>query len=322
MKRKNIFISLFLSLAFAGMCQNSPMFETKIWVRDAVGHWDSIEIGYDLNDILLDTAQFHEIIDNSPFDSVFEVRVEQREWGPVYEIPYYGSDTYKRFITSAETAVNAPWCTLGGSCILYIQAKYQPITLFWDRSAFDAEHCRDNAFFTPDRFALVSDPPSAWIESDSPIFACASKADSFTCYLPRQIVWTEPGFYLPYVSIREVEGVGLDTIIGLSLEFSFGSYFSPCRLVVENKEPDDAKHSFDLFPNPVKSGVKILTEGTSKIKTVTLSNSIGLVLKQLEMKATEDDSVFFEMQDISVGLYYLSLCWENGSVTTRKVVKI
>jgi hypothetical protein len=297
------------------------MFETKIWVRDAVGHWDSIEIGYDLNDILYDTAQFHEIIDNSPFDSVFEVRVERREWGPVYEIPYYGSDTYKRLITSAETAVNAPWCTLGGSCILYIQARYQPITLFWDRSVFDAEHCRDNAYFTPDRFALVTNSPPGWIDWGDPIFACASKADSFTCYLPRQQVLTVPGFYWPYVSIREVEGIGLDTIIGLSLEFTGGSYLSPCRLVVENEEPD-TQYSFDLYPNPVKSGVKILTEGTSKIKTVTLSNSIGLVLKQLEMEATEDDSVFFEMQDVSVGLYYLSLSWENGSVTTRKIVKI
>lgn len=213
----------------------------------------------------LDTAQFHEIIDNSPFDSVFEVRVEQREWGPVYEIPYYGSDTYKRFITSADkrplTRPGVHWAAVA-FCIFRPSTSplpcsgievhlmpsiagtmpfSRPIALHWSADLHRPGLNRTVLF-------LPVHPKQTPLLATFPL-VLSGQSQAFTCRMSPFGRW---------------EGVGLDTIIGLSLEFSFGSYFSPCRLVVENKEPDDAKHSFDLFPNPVKSGVKILQKGRLK----------------------------------------------------------
>jgi len=239
-----------------------PMFETTIRFKDAVGNRDSVVIGYDSSIVSYDTAYFHQILLNTPFDSVFEVRV-------VHQVMYtpWGNDDanlYKRFLSSTETAANAQWCTLGGDFIFLIRAIHQPVTIYWDRTAFDPAHCRENAYFTPDLFAQIADPFSAWLNSPGIIYSCASKSDSMVYHLNKYMYFHDSSAFFPYISIREIEGFGLDTIVGVLLEFPFGNYYSPCRLVSKilckvvsgNKFFDRMGRIYRIYiflVNPVKS---------------------------------------------------------------------
>ena len=307
--------------------QSVPMFEVTIKVKDAVGHLDSVVIGYDLGDIPFDTVQFHEILDNSPYDSVFDVRAEISSWEALYLYPYFGGDTYKRMITSAETAVNAPWCTLGGSSILFIQAKYQPITLYWNSVAFDPAHCRENAFFTPDKSALISDPPEAWIDGDTPIiYSCASKSDSMVCMLPRNVTWdgnVNHFQYVPFVSIREVEGIGLDTIVGIALEFVFGSYYSPCHLISGTEAPTTLPdHGFKLQPNPTGAAFEVHNERSAVVRKLRLFDSVGRLVMEQDKNDMNGEAIVCETNGLPPGIYFVDLVWSDGYEALRKLIKM
>jgi len=326
MKKLFLFFAI-LSFLPGLKAQTAPMFETKIVIVDAIGNVDSIVIGYDLGDILYDTAQFHEILDNSPFDSIFDVRVEIRRAEILYEYPYLGGDSYKRLITSAETATGTPTCTLGGSCVIFIHAKHLPVTIHWDSEAFDPEHCRENAFFTPDKSALISDPPDAWINPDQNIiFGCASRSDSMVCWLSKNISWDgDPNHFqfFPIISIRPIEGIGIDTVVGISLEFPFGSYFSPCRLISSTEMPQFLpQNTFNIFPNPSTGVFNVLNERNVNIQNVQLLDPIGNVVLENNHLGATTEAIRVETNGLVSGIYFVSIQWGDGHIAIRKLVKM
>lgn len=324
---KNLaFFLAWLSLPSSLFAQSTPMFETTIRVKDAIGNQDSVVIGYDLDDIPFDTAQFHEILDNSPFDSTFGVRVVQRSWEMIYHYPHEG-DAYKRLITDAETAVNAPWCTLGGSSILLIHAKHQPITLYWDRAAFDPAYCQENAYFSPDKTPHLIEP-SDWIDSGGPIiFSCAAKADSMVYTLNPNWSWDgdlNHSPFWPLFSMREIEGIGVDTVVGIGLEFVFGNYYSPCRLVSDTETPMSLPDfGFKVQPNPSNGVFKVRNERGVSVQRVRLFDSLGrLVWEQAAPLGGQDEFLECQANGLSPGLYYAVLTWRDGYESVRKLVKM
>lgn len=326
--KKLVVIWIWMGLSNYLLAQSVPMFETTIRVKDSLGHQDSVVIGYDLDDIIFDTTKFHEVIDNSPFDSVFDVRIVQLKWEMVYLYPPETGDMYKRLITAAETAINNPWCTLGGSSILLIHAKYQPVTLYWDRNAFDPTYCRDNAFFTPDKRALISDPPNAWIDSGGPIiYACASKEDSFTYRLTRQASWdgnlNHPPFW-PIHCMKEIEGIGVDSIIGIALDFVFGSFFSPCHLITDaNSLALQIKQGFQVHPNPSEGIFKLYNERMESIQSIRMFDAYGCLALELPISpGLQPEFMECQASRLTPGIYYLTVHWQDGYEAVRKVVKI
>jgi hypothetical protein len=127
-------------LFFSRSCQNIPVFETTIYVKDAVGNLDSVQIGFDPDDIKEDTIQFHEVIDHSPFDSIFDLRITGHTFDPDFlsTLPMY-----RRYITGTED-----WsgCQFGGSAILLIHAKYQPVTIYWNHPDFYNMPCTGESY--------------------------------------------------------------------------------------------------------------------------------------------------------------------------------
>ncbi|MBL7826213.1 MAG: T9SS type A sorting domain-containing protein [Saprospiraceae bacterium] len=322
--KTRLFVLLCL-LAVIDLSAQTPMFETKIYVKDAVGNRDSVTIGYDLNDILFDTAQFHEIIDNSPFDSVLEIRIERRAWENVFNAPSLVTDMYKRLITGAETASNASWCTLGGSCVLFIHAKYKPVTLSWDRSVFDPEHCRENAFFTPDRFAHMSDPPWVWLAPDNPkVFVCASKADSMVYTLNKYMYFPpdpEQTPFLPYLAVKEIEGSVPDTIVGINLEFPFGSTFSPCYLVNGAASLDANYKGFEVFPNPVSEDFTIENLHGEDIRQIQVFDAMGSLVWEKRPEPGFAEGKRFSSKNLPPGINFVTVWWGNGLRSTKKIIK-
>lgn len=319
------FLLLFALTLPASLCAQSvaPMFETTIRFKDGMGNRDSVVIGYDLwKKFPLDTAQFHEVLLNTPFDSVFEVRVVQR----VMYTPWGNddSDLYKRLITGAETAANAPWCSLGGSSIFLIRAIHQPVTVYWDRSVFDAAHCRENAYFTPDYFAQIADPFSAWLGSPNIIYSCAPKADSMVYHLKKDIDFSGSVPFIPYISIREIENFGLDTIVGILLQFSFGNYYSPCRLVSDEEVlmPLTDNAPFILSPNPSSGAFDVRNDRLAEVQHIRLFDSIGRLVWEQSCKAAQGEFIHCYADGLPPGMYHVIATWADGAEAVRKLVKM
>ncbi len=300
----------------------TPMFETVIRFKDGMGNRDSVVIGYDKSVISNDTAQFHQILLNTPFDSVFEVRVVQR----VMYTPWGNddADTYKRLITGTETAVNDPSCTLGGSSIFLIRAIHQPVTIYWDRDVFDPAHCRENAFFTPDLLAQIGDPFSAWLGTSGIIYSCASKSDSMVYHLNKYVTYYDSSAFFPYISIREIENFGLDTIVGILLQFPFGNYYSPCRLVSDEEAPVPmmGNAQFILSPNPTSGAFDVRNDRHAEVQHIRLFDSIGHLVWEQSCKAVQGEFIHCYADGLPPGMYHVIATWADGAEVVRKLVKM
>jgi len=123
--------------------QQAPLFETTIWFTDAVGNTDSIVIGYDPEskwDSL--NPQFGEEWIETPFDSIFEVRVS-------HETNWFSGLDYRSFLKNKITkAYPINWdnaCFDTPPLGIYIYAKHHPVTVRWDMLAY--QHvCRTHSW--------------------------------------------------------------------------------------------------------------------------------------------------------------------------------
>lgn len=307
---------LLLRLGVNVDAQTAPYFMTTIWVKDAMGNRDSVVLGYNPENFQFDTVQFGSITVLTPFDATLDMRVG-------YEITISSTEPlYKRLITHAETGSG---CTKGPSFVLYINAVFQPITLFWDRSVFDPAHCREDVFFTPDRFATLSDPPNAWVDSGGPIiFSCAAKSDSMVYTLNPNIVWpTNPEFFpmRPYTIEREIEGFGLDTVVGIALLFPFGGIVSPCSLAIGTESPGSLPNQgFSIQPNPVGDSFFLYNERTTAVKNVRFFDALGRLVWEKRQFET-DEYIDCTAWNMPPGVYFLTLKWADGYESCKKMLK-
>lgn len=326
MKTSAFFLLFAMILPAALYAQSpTPLFETVIRFKDGVGNRDSVVIGYDPSIVSYDTAQFHQILLNTPFDSVFEVRV-------VHGIQYAPwvddrSPTYKRCFSGAQTSGNPP-CIYGGHFVFLIRAIHQPVTVYWDRNTFDAAHCRDNAYFTPDMATDFSDPFSAWLATSDIIYSCASKADSMVYHLQKEVYFhgqspfVSPFF--PYLSIRGIENFGVDTIVGIKMSISSSYDYSPCQLVSDEEAfgPLAGDNAFALFPNPTGGAVSVRNDREIKLQQVRLFDTTGQVVLEWGCAATQGEFTEGYAEGLPPGVYYVAATWVDGYEAMRKLVKM
>ena len=90
--------------------------------------------------------------------------------------------------------------------------------------------------------------------------------------------------------------------------------YESCYLVTdinENKKP-----IIQIYPNPAKNLLTIKNGGNIKIKSITLSNTSGRIIKRFDSGKTR-----LGISKISSGLYILKIFYETGTLTKKILIE-
>ncbi len=276
-----------------GICQQTAFFETTIYFEDAVGNRDSIIVGNDIGANIEFNPQFGEQDINTPFDSVFEVRAE-------HYLDVSFQILSKKIIGSAEMVHPAYNCLLAVEPItFYVYAKYQPITVSWDKNQFNNSFCRTGTILTSHLLPQVS---IFWTDEEGALerSSCMAEDSTYSTYLADFYGF---GFY----RLEEIEGMGQDTVFGLLLTFlQQGASISPCTATVIVSTSETYQEDVKVYPNPTSGHLYFEKEIT---ENYVVMDAYGRPV----MEGKENPA---DMNDLVPGIYYLRL----GNVV-KKIVK-
>ncbi len=214
---KNILIIIQIIFSLNCLAQRNAQFEMSFYFEDAGGNKDtilfradsSIKDKYDLN------PEWGEAIDNSPFDSVFEVRAK-----PKFNI---AGDFFQNIILTANNVDQADGCIVPNPFLIFVYTKNWPITMTWNQSYFRNHPCLYGSVGSPD-----SDYSKKWLFNDPvPIreVACLGNSNSFTKNLSEQALFKN--WELPYETQHDVIGLGKLNITAIGIHFG-SPYFNLC----------------------------------------------------------------------------------------------
>ncbi len=281
-----------------GLCQQTAFFETTIYFEDALGNRDSVVVGHDLEANVDYNPQFGELDIDTPFDSVFEVRAAR-----YFDFSSFSGEMVlsKKIIGHAEGSVHPTYNCLPNvePMAFFVHAKYQPITVSWDKAQFINSYCRTGTILTSHMLPMVTE---FWKEEEGALdlTSCMAEDSTYSTYLA--------DFYgFGFFRLEQVEGLGQDTAFGLLLTFvRQGTSFSPCTATVivgttETHEPD-----VKVYPNPTSGHLYFEKEIT---ENYVVMDAYGRPV--MEGKENQVD-----MSSLPPGIYYLRL----GNVV-KKIVR-
>ncbi len=309
-----IYIALYCSIISA---QKIPEFLTKIKFEDAVGNFKIIEVGYDIsaNGCEAFHPEFGEELDQSPFDSVFDVRAAN-----YYN--YYGralcrfpsNDLLsKRIIGGAEriTTHSLDSCKSGDQLLFFIRAIHQPVTISWVKEDFATLNCKNKnwSFFTPDYNNLLFFNQS-WLFAN-PRFGCISK-DSYTLEIGKHFrLFTEA----PFVLRHEVKGFGMDSIFGVMLVHDHTFFYCDPRYTSVD---DQIFTQINLYPNPTDQIMTInILEPKDELQ-LALFDSNG----KKYMVFNVNGSKTINITSLPSGIYSIVCTDLNYNIPVKRFVKI
>ncbi|HFA48290.1 MAG TPA: T9SS type A sorting domain-containing protein [Bacteroidetes bacterium] len=288
--KATIFLCL---LPLFGLCQQTAFFETTIYFEDAVGNRDSIIVGNDIDANSDFNPEFGEQNINTPYDSVFEVRAG-------HFLDSVTPISSKKIIASAETVHPTENCLLlVGPIVFYARAKYQPITVSWNKSHFNNSYCRVGSLLTSHYLRDIS--PLFWMEEEGALelSSCMAEDSAYSTYLA-------DFFSFSFYRLVEVEGIGQDTAFGILLSFlPQDVHPSPCTAIVGTDETYLA--DVNVYPNP--------TNGELYFEKEITENYVMWDTYGRQVMSGKENPV--DMSGLASGLYYL---WLDDDVV-KKIVK-
>jgi hypothetical protein len=74
-------------------------------------------------------------------------------------------------------------------------------------------------------------------------------------------------------------------------------------------------------PNPFSDRFVVELFGTEKVKRITVYNQTGTPVRQMET-LWHEGLVSIDMSGFAAGLYVMTVEYENGSISTEKMVKL
>lgn len=294
-KKKNIqrgglILLLILQVFSSILCQISPRFQTKLYFEDAIGNIDSITIGFDVNATNETDLEFEESEDNTPFDSIFDVRARD---------PNADAEggLYKVLVTSSTMGAPDPDnCLTGGGAHIFINCVYQPIKIWWDKGDFLDTICYRGAFITDQisweltEVSLDNFPGITYClsETNEAFFELTDEAfDEFPL---------ESRLELEY----EVEGQGTQQIYGLSLAIGPTFGYTPCYWITNTAEVSLATSTV-IYPNPCQEFLMLEGLGIEKLKNVFLYDNLGKLLQEYPFEYGS----YLNFSQLADGVYYL-----------------
>ncbi len=90
--------------------------------------------------------------------------------------------------------------------------------------------------------------------------------------------------------------------------------YESCYLITGISEID--KPIIQIYPNPVKSLLKIENNKNIEIESISLTNINGQIIRQFDTRKTQLD-----ISEIASGLYFLKISYENGKLIEKVIIE-
>lgn len=303
--KQSILVTLFcFALCSIAKAQLEPQFMATIWVEDAIGNKDSIEIGYDTSATEWIDFQFGEIALTNPFDSVLDIR-------GVDVSNFWSGRAFSKRIIGWPEKMWPSGCYIGNDVVFVVWAKYQPITISWDRTVFAKSDCNSGSIIS-NHFSDVTSDPFFWNNHPLEENHCMASENNFTAYTNEDSI----KFYRQQWVEEEVKGLGLQKIYAFR-QFT-RPYFSDTPCVISNTQNvprNNQQSSVYLYPNPVQNRLIIEAKGIipNQIQIYDIS---GKMISQHKYS----DSV--NLMKLMPSVYIIKLIGEDGRYVAAKFVKI
>ena len=303
-----IFSSFLIKPCFA---QQGAYFELSLYFEDALGHLDSVIVGYDPEASSDIDLLFGEEELNTPFDSIFEVRASSMQWPERKKLS-------KKIIEAAEPHVG-PWnnsgCYNGRRIFIYIWAINHPIKVYWDPYQFTNESCNIASFLADhweDELINVVD-----LNNFPENYVCMATQDTAIFNMSAESILAPP-YYSPISITHEVEGSGMQEIYALRFAPAIQGAMTPCYWITSAPLLSKQLKQVSLYPNPVKEYLYVELPRNFKpkeIKLYTLSGTeIPVAIKSEENK--------IDCSKLKKGIYQLLFKMESGTQLTGRFIKL
>lgn len=312
MKHHLSFFTLFLILVLAerGVAQAVPQYKTTIYFEDAVGNTDSITVGFDTLATSSIDPIFGEAEITAPFDSVFEVRAGT----------FLGFDrekTSKIIIEPSEPIYPlsiSHGCYTTAPIFIYIWAKYQPVTVTWNKSEFLENICVRGSLIS-NHYADEVTAPYDWDFFPQDEYYCMGVDSAWTIDISAPAI--EGAQVTAPVSIeKEVEGMGVQQIYGLRFFPSpTFTYWTPCYFVTSIEEVIHKVEAISIVPNPADEYFSVVIPAGEEAKTIEIWNIHGQQVKNIQSVTKIDVS------DLPSGIYTVVIETIKGNLYSGKIAK-
>lgn len=308
MKKLNILLML-LSFACYTLAQNETIkFQMPFYFEDAKGNRDTITWGYsiDLDNYDSLKVQFGEDRLNTPFDSIFEVRIGKSS--DRSNLTPLG----KKRIARVEDDGND--CDLFSSLFLVIQCKYPPIKMNYDAIRFkNANQCLRNTVLGKNSIIFTAEP--TFYFAPQVYWYCLPSQNEISIDTNEK---DNNGKSIFYNNLKyQVKGKGLISLTTLRLA-NFGE--GPCEYIVSSKEVITPENDITIFPNPVSDRLTLVLRDDIINYRVNIFQADGKnVLSQSHLAGSLLD---LDVSFLPEGMYILELISDKQSRICKKFVKL
>ncbi len=296
----------FLIPVFLLNAQQTPRFETTLYFEDAEGNQDSLEIGFDLNATEEPDEEFGDIVLNTPFDSIFDVRAKS---------PNSLSGTlYKRMIEKSTGGFATPEnCIKGGGGMIFIHAIHQPVKVSWNKTQFLDSICYRGAFIINHIEHELAGPMSP--NDIPPLYYCMADVEEGYFELTPEVLNHE---HARLIIEHEVEGQGVQEIYGLDMIALHYQGYTPCYWVTEVADISYESEIF-IYPNPCSDYIVFKELEAKNFDEVWLYDTNGRHLQTFPFEVNEPVNI----SALPAGMYHLFVTTlsKNNTGYLGKVVK-
>ena len=223
----------------------------------------------------------------------------------------------KKIVTSAEPQVGQ-WanagCFSGGRVFIYIWAKYQPIQVFWDQSAFDQDVCRAASFLSDHQVDELGGPID--LNNFPERYRCMAIQNQAGFDVSAAFLEAEP--YQARIFLeKEVEGLGISTVYGLRFAPAIQEAYTPCYWITDTEATTSSIKQLALFPNPTRNQISVGLPENETILQMYLTNGVGKTIPLPKRQAST-----IEVSHLTKGVYQLIVQSKSGENYVGRFVKL
>lgn len=295
-----------------------PEWKTKIFVEDAMGNKDSVTIGYTYGTNYTLNPDYGELDTQHVLDSVLDVRnvIRKDTWG--VDIFSFNS-FYLSKINIKEDVHPKNYTPNGVLCFdvlprfnIAIYAKYQPVKITWDKTAWEQE-CHSGSWIVTDALTETVVGWHQWRPFD---YECLAKGKN-------EVVWSFPTPNTRVIDIAESNWLSvfpttdnrLDTMWIVQIATKRIDYFdTPCSTT---RTDDLLWAGTKIYPNPSQDYIHI--EAQHILKNIQILNIDGKNELNLYLHSPIDK---IDISNLPPGLKIIEFVNTEGSKYRSKFIKL
>lgn len=296
--KKYILLFFYHILFFVSLTAQTvqPTFSTPIYFEDGVGNRDTVTVGYDFAQPGLTAAGGPTNLLNTPWDSIFEVRVYQRDANIRHEYKNITTWYSGGWTTSGEFYGRVP------TLYLKFNIKYLPLKITLPLAGRQNNRCIQETYIDVGYFWFAVTPPDQcpWVMNNRDTVTEYFSLDR-TCGVSTHVT---NSFYA--FTVDSIEGGGVDSLREIYLFMNTPQWF------VGNEEVTQEEGG--IYPNP-SGGSFVLDFGDLSSAIYQIHDALGRLVVSGQYQPQQQLSLE------QPGLYFVSVREEDtGTVRTSKLV--